>query len=138
MGNKNGNKQENNKKIKPGIAMDKNLIERIDRALEAAQVDSRNEFIDKAVRFYLGYLTSREAGDYIYIILYNMIQGAISHSEQKIINQLELFSRQNMTEISIMNHIMAEEIDVTDEEYLDLLLKCEKEVEGLIKKKGVT
>ena len=51
-------------RVRKGVYLEKAVIEECDRMLEAADVRSRNEFIEKALKFYLGYLKNRQSEDY--------------------------------------------------------------------------
>ena len=123
------------RKIKPGIALEKGLISEIDEMIPRANVESRNEFIEKAVRFYIGYLVSRNAGDYVYPVMFDLIHGAIAQSEHKMTNSIVTILKKHTVETAALMHLIADEIDMSGEEYKLLLELCEEEVEQLYSKK---
>ena len=43
-------------RVRKGVYLDETLIEDCDKMLDVADARSRNEFIEKALKFYLGYL----------------------------------------------------------------------------------
>ncbi len=49
------------KKVRIGVYMEKELVDRADELLDFAGARSRNEFVAEAVKFYIGYLHSRKA-----------------------------------------------------------------------------
>ena len=52
-------------RVRKGVYLDETLIEDRDNMLGAADARSRNEFIEKALKFYLGYLKTNQAEDLI-------------------------------------------------------------------------
>ena len=48
-----------------GVYLEEELLEWCDSLLAKADARSRNEFIKEAIRFYCGYLTSRQAANYL-------------------------------------------------------------------------
>ncbi len=52
-------------KIRVGIYIEKEVLDRADELLEFANVRSRNEFVTEALRFYIGYLDGNRAEDYL-------------------------------------------------------------------------
>ena len=54
--------EDETKKVRIGVYMEKELVDRADELLDFAGARSRNEFVAEAVKFYIGYLHSRKAG----------------------------------------------------------------------------
>lgn len=50
-------------KVRKGFYIEEDLLEQIDGLLEQADVKSRNEFLNQALKFYIGYLTSENRVD---------------------------------------------------------------------------
>lgn len=44
-------------KVRKGFYIEEDLLEQMDGLLEQADVKSRNEFMNRALKFYIGYLT---------------------------------------------------------------------------------
>ena len=57
--------EEETKKVRIGVYMEKELVDRADELLNFAGARSRNEFVAEAVKFYIGYLHSRKAENYL-------------------------------------------------------------------------
>ena len=47
-------------KVRKGFYIEEDLLEQMDGLLEQADVKSRNEFMNHALKFYIGYLTSEK------------------------------------------------------------------------------
>lgn len=52
-------------KVRKGFYIEEDLLEQIDGLLEQADVKSRNEFLNQALKFYIGYLTSEKIENYM-------------------------------------------------------------------------
>ena len=53
------------KKQRIGVYMEKELVERADEMAGYVGARSRNEFVAEAVKFYIGFLNSRKAENYL-------------------------------------------------------------------------
>ena len=51
------------------------MLRKMDGMLEADNCASRSEFVEKALRFYIGYLESNNAADYLCEVLGALISG---------------------------------------------------------------
>lgn len=52
-------------KVRKGFYIEEEVLEQIDGLLEQANVKSRNEFLNQALKFYIGYLTSEKIENYM-------------------------------------------------------------------------
>lgn len=52
-------------KVRKGFYIDQDLLEQVDNLLQTANVKSRNEFLNQARKFYIGYLTSEKIENYM-------------------------------------------------------------------------
>lgn len=103
-------------------------MDSIDRNLQRANCRSRNEFTEKALRFYIGYLNKEDDAEYISKTLQSVISGTVQISEDRIASLLFKLS----VEMSMMMHILAANMDV-DGQTLDRLRgKCVKDVKRSI------
>ena len=103
------------KKIKTGTMMLPTIIKLCDSNLKIAGVKSRNDFIEKAILFYVDYLKS---GDNVYLndVLSKTLSSNISILEDEI--SKTLFNQS--VEINMLNNIIATISDL-DQETIDLL-----------------
>ena len=93
------------------------IINLCDSNLGNANVNSRNDFIEKAILFYVGYLNGNSS-DYLNDILDKTIKSSIELLEDEI--RKTLFKQS--VEINMLNHIIATISDL-DQETIDLLRK---------------
>ena len=57
------------------------LIGQVDSLLQEADVNSRNEFVAEALKFYIGYLTSQKIEDYILQSFSSVLGGIVQDTE---------------------------------------------------------
>lgn len=49
---------EEKSKVRKAFYIEEDILEQVDSLLQQADVKSRNEFLNQALKFYIGYLTS--------------------------------------------------------------------------------
>lgn len=52
-------------KVRKGFYIEEELLRQADGLLDVADVKSRNEFLNQALKFYIGYLTSEKIENYM-------------------------------------------------------------------------
>ena len=85
---------------------------------------SQSEFIDKAIRFYCGYLASENAHDYLPFSLSQAISGTLQVTEGRLSRLLFKLA----VEMCMMMHIIAETTDLPDTYLNRLRGRCVNEV----------
>ena len=105
------------KKIKTGTLLYSHIIKLCDVNLELANVSSRNDFIEKAILFYVSYLHS-DNNVYLNDVLDKTIASNIYILEDKI---SKILFKQSV-EINMLNNIIATISDL-DQETIDALRK---------------
>lgn len=113
-----------NNKERTAIWLYPQTMERIDRRMEADNCKSRSEFIEKALDFYVGYLDAENTTPYLSKTLLSSIQGTLQNTENRVANNLFRLS----VEISMMMHLLATTLEVTDDELRSLRGRCVGEV----------
>ena len=99
-------------KIKTTIWIYPSLLQRMDSWLEQDNSNSRSELIDKAIRFYLGYLCSEDVSEYLSHALAATLKGTLAENESQIRALLfKLTVEVNMLCHTIAAHFRADEID---------------------------
>lgn len=88
----------------------------MDNLLAVDNCKSRSEYIEKAVQFYSGYLTSLEKNEFIPELLQSSLSGMVDSSEERISRLLFKFS----VELNMLMRIISTQYEFT-EEYLDRL-----------------
>lgn len=102
------------------------FLKQLDQMSERANCRSRSEFIEKALRFYNGYLKSIEGNQYLPIALSSAMNGIIHTSEDRIAKVLY----KNTGELSMLMNILAATAEIDEETLKKLRKKCAKEVNG--------
>ena len=114
-------------RVRKGVYLEQELIEECDRMLDEVGARSRNDFINKALRFYIGYLKTNQAEDYQLQSVSSMVTGTIRDTE----NRLARMDFKLAVEIAKLSHIMATVYEVDEETLEKLQQKCVEEVKRI-------
>lgn len=110
-----------------GFYVEKDVLDWCDRLLSQANVKSRNEFVTEALRFYCGYLSSRQSEDYLLRSLSSVLTGTVQDTE----NRLARMDFKLAVEISKLAHVIAYTHEVDPEDMKWLHGKCVDEVKRI-------
>ena len=113
-----------NNKERTAIWLYPTTMERLDGWVTQDNCKSRSEFMEKALSFYMGYLGSEDITNYLSKALLSSIQGTLQNTENRVANNLFRLS----VEISMMMHLLATTLEVTDDELRSLRGRCVAEV----------
>ena len=103
---------DNAKKIGRTFWMLPSTYQRIDSWLAADNCASRSEFAEKAIRFYIGYLSTEDVSEYLSKALAATLKGTLAENESQIRALLfKLTVEVNMLCHTIAAHFRADEID---------------------------
>ena len=83
--------------LKPGI------VRRMDGWLEEDNCNSRGEFAEKALRFYMGYLATEDTSEYLSRALVDTLRGTLADNE----NRLRTLLFKLCVEVNMMGHTVA-------------------------------
>lgn len=108
------------------IWLSQNVMKELDNMSQRADCRSRSEFIEKAIRFYDGYIRSTDENQYLPIALSSAINGIIHTSEDRIAKLLY----KNTVELSMLMNILAATAEIDEETLKKLRKKCAREVNG--------
>ena len=87
-------------------------IQKMDTWMAAANCQSRSEFTEKALEFYLGYLETGDASLYLCEVLSNMIKGILDNNNNRMRSLLFKWAVElNMMCHTIAAHYRVDEID---------------------------
>ena len=114
----------NRDKTKFSIRVDTDLLELADAYIKDSTVKSRTELIEDALRFYLGFLTSQKAEDYLLQALSSVMTGTVRDSE----NRLARMDFKIAVELSKLAQVIAYAHDIDEEALKRLHTKCVDEV----------
>lgn len=98
-----------------------------DRLLEDANCKSRSEFIERAIRFYGGYLSAQNAREYLPNVVTSTLKGIVAESDNR--NNRMLFKL--AVEIAILENLIALSQDIDPLSMERLRGECVKEVKRL-------
>lgn len=85
---------------------------------------SQNEFIESAIRFYAAYLAARDSAEFLTPVLAAAVCGRLDSSDDRISSLLFKLA----VEVSMMTHVLASGLEITDEELRRLRGRCVEEV----------
>ena len=100
---------EQNKK-KTTLWIHPDLILRMDSWLEHDNCKSRSEFIDKALRFYMGYLSAGDTSDYLCSSLVTTLRGTLENNNNRMRSLLFKWA----VELNLAVHTIAAHFDVRE------------------------
>ena len=114
-------------KTKFSIRVDTELLKLADHYIADSTVQNRTELIEDALRFYLGFLTSRKAEDYLLQSLSSVMTSTVPDSE----NRIARMDFKLAVELSKLAHVIAYTHEVDGEALRKLHLKCLEEVKRI-------
>lgn len=114
-------------KIRKGFYVDEDLLEQVDSLLQKADVKSRNEFLNQALKFYIGYLTSQKIENYMLSTISSVMHSTVKDSENRMARAMYKLA----VEISKLSHVIAFSHGVDEEALQRLQAKCSDEVKRI-------
>lgn len=102
-------------------------IEKADRLYELGNCRSRSEFIEKAILFYAGYVSSEDCRDYYPEAIVSTVQGSLDSFE----NRMASLMFKNAVELAMMMHVTAANFRVDEDTLSRLRGKCVNDVKRL-------
>jgi len=91
------------KKVNRTFLIYEDNIEQIRDNLEIADVQSMNDFVNKAIEFYLGYLKTTDASSYLMNSVSSVLQAKLNMSEKRINGMIYKLA----VEVAMQNRIIA-------------------------------
>ncbi|WP_455437623.1 hypothetical protein [Hungatella hathewayi] len=110
--------------VRTGIYVEKEVLDWCDRLLEAADSRSRNEFVNEALKFYCGYISSRQSEHYLVRTLSSVLTSTVQDTE----NRIARMDFKLAVELSKLAHVIAYTHEVDEEALQKLHSKCVREV----------
>lgn len=114
-------------RVRKGFYMEVDLLEQMDALLQQADVKSRNEFLNQALKFYIGYLTSEKIENYMLSSLSSVIHATVKDSENRMARAMFKMA----VETSKLSHTIAFSHEVDEETLKRLQAKCMDEVKRI-------
>ena len=110
--------------VRTGVYMEKELLNRVDEAINKTNARSRSEFISDALELYLAWLHSEETSRVLTPALESVISGRIGDTENRIARVLFKQS----VELAMLMHVVAATHAVRPEDLDNLRKMCVGEV----------
>ncbi len=114
-------------KVRKGFYIDQDLLEQVDSLLQTADVKSRNEFLNKALKFYIGYLTSEKIENYMLTTISSVMHSTVKDSENRMARAMYKLA----VETSKLSHVIAYSHGVDEETLRKLQGMCAEEVKRI-------
>lgn len=114
-------------RVRKGFYIEEELLEQIDSLLKQADVKSRNEFLNKALKFYIGYLTSEKIENYMLSTISSVMHATVKDSENRMARAMYKLA----VETSKLSHVIAYSHGVDEETLTKLQGKCADEVKRI-------
>lgn len=114
-------------KIRKGFYIDQDLLEQVDSLLQTADVKSRNEFLNQALKFYIGYLTSEKIENYMLTTISSVMHSTVKDSENRMARAMYKLA----VETSKLPHVIAYSHGVDEETLRKLQGMCAEEVKRI-------
>lgn len=102
-------------------------IKRVEQWYKEDGCKTRSEFIEKAINFYCGYLTSNNAWEYLPEVITSTLRATIESFESRMARMLFKLA----VETSMMMHVTAASNEIDEEVINELRGLCVNEVKGL-------
>lgn len=113
-----------NNKNKFALWISPDVRELVDANYKADCCRSRSDYIEKAIRFYTGYLHAEKAADYLPRVLSSILERCLTRFSDRM---GRLLFKQSV-ESNVVCHLLAEDVDMSYEEYEHLRNECIQEV----------
>ena len=114
-------------KVRKAFYIDEELLEQVDDLLEQADVRSRNEFVNQALKFYIGYLTSEKIENYMLTTISSVMHATVKDSENRMARAMYKLA----VKTSKLSHAIAYSHEVDAQELSKLQAKCAEKVKRI-------
>ncbi len=114
-------------KVRKAFYIEEELLKQADELSEQAGVRSRNEFLNQALRFYIGYLTTVKAENYMLSTISSVMHATVKDSENRIARLLFKLA----VEVSKVSNVVAFDSGVDAETVNKLQARCVDEVKRI-------
>ena len=104
--------EEHVSKQRTAVWLSPKVIRRMDGWLEEDNCKTRSEFIEKALRFYMGYLATEDTTEFLSRALVDTLRGIVEQHDHRLRSLLFKWSvEQNMMAHTIAAHFRADPVD---------------------------
>lgn len=113
-----------NGKVRKAFYIEEELLERVDALLPQADVKSRNEFLNQALKFYIGYLMSEKIENYMLSTISSVMHSTVKDSENRMARAIFKLA----VEICKLTHVIAYSHAIDEDSLRKLQVRCMEEV----------
>ena len=106
------------------VWMDDAVWDQVEAHYQVDNCSTRNEFIEKAIRFYSGYLDTEHADEYLPRVLADVLEGKLGTLGKRMGHLLFKLS----VDQNLMGNVLAAGIDIDPDELRKTRVRCVKEV----------
>ena len=106
------------------VWMDDAVWDQVESRYQRDNCSTRNEFIEKAVQFYSGYLDTESADAYLPKVLADILEGKLGALGKRIGHLLFKLS----VDQNLMGNVLAAGIDIDPDQLRKVRVRCVKEV----------
>ncbi|MDL2273197.1 hypothetical protein LJC34_01385 [Oscillospiraceae bacterium OttesenSCG-928-G22] len=117
----------NREMTRTAFYIDKLLLKRCDASLDLAFCRSRNEFVGKAIQFYIAYLNANNDTDFLAHVISQIVGATVRSSETR----LARLHFKTAVEMAKMAHTIASLGDIDDDTLHKLHIRCIDEVKRI-------
>jgi len=97
---------------------------KVQEAMKKENCLSKNEFVERALRFYCDYLAAEEISEYLPPLFLQAMRGTLRDGENRIARLLF----KNAVELDMVMHVLAAGLEISNEDLQKLRGKCVQEV----------
>lgn len=116
-----------NGKVRKAFYIEEDLLEQVENLLQQADARSRNEFVNQALKFYIGYLTSEKIENYMLSTISSVMHSTVKDSENRMARAIYKLA----VETSKLSHVIAYSHGVDEDALRKLQAKCAEEVKKI-------
>lgn len=118
---------EEKSKVRKAFYIEEDILEQADSLLQQADVKSRNEFLNQALKFYIGYLTSAKIENYMLSSISSVMHATVKDSENRMARAMFKLA----VEASKLANVIAYSQEIDEESMGKLHAKCMEEVKRI-------
>ena len=118
---------EEKSKVRKAFYIDEDILEQVDSLLQQADVKSRNEFLNQALKFYIGYLTSAKIENYMLSSISSVMHATVKDSENRMARAMFKLA----VETSKLANVIAYSQEIDEESMGKLHVRCMEEVKRI-------
>ncbi len=114
-------------KLHCSYKIEEEIVEKLENCYEMAGCRYKSEFVEKAIAFYCGYVTSENYRDYYPSVIVDAVKGNLDNMENRMASLLFKMA----VELAINTHVTASLSDIEESTLTRLRGECVEEVKRL-------